>query len=825
LIFSVILPFFLAAALSIAADGLQLDSPRQIPGFHSKSDQLIIKYRDTSFVRGAALDYTTPRMIEERLKTLSLLSGVQLSHRRFMSGDGHVVKLPRKIALSDARLIAQRIRSDPNIEYAEPDIRMFPLLQPNDPQYVSQWHYKSPYAPDNEPGGINLPFAWDLTTGSSGIVVAVIDTGIVSHADLAGRIVAGYDFISDPAVAGDGNGRDSDPSDPGDWVAANECDEDSPAEDSSWHGTHVAGTIGAATHNSLGVAGVSWAAKILPVRVLGKCGGYTSDIIDGMKWAAGLTVNGVPANVHPAKVLNLSLGGPGPCGLFLQNAVNSVIAAGSSIVVAAGNENSDASFYSPASCSGVISVAAINRLGGRASYSNYGASVKIAAPGGAGSYGVLSTLNSGTKAPVASPSGDIYRVYRGTSMATPHVAGVISLLLTQNPSFTPTQVLARLQSSARAFPTGTGSDCSTSICGAGIINAAAAIAADVSVSLTASAATSLTGQPITYNIIVNNNGPGPADTATLSAALSGNAALSSISSSQGTCDNTLVCNLGKISPGAAASVSLTLVSTETGSLTVSAAAVANIYDQNTTNNTALLTSSIYNPQPVAVTIHPASAIQGSGSFILTVSGSNFVNTSQIRWNNENRATIYVSSTQLSAQIPASDIAGGDSATVIVYNPSPGGGASTSIDFIIEAPVTPMADSGGGGGGGGGCFIATAAFGSPLEKHVRILRDFRDRILLDLPAGRAFVEFYYQKSPAIATRIARSENLRFFTRWSLMPVVGAAYVMVGYGISGLLMLLLTVLLLMQVFSWIISRQMLLLKYRTLLKCRTRFNPSV
>lgn len=776
-------------------------------------------------MRGAARDLTTPRMIEERLKTLSLLSGVQLSHRRFMSGDGHVVKLPRKIALSDARLIAQTLRSDPNIEYAEPDVRMFPLLQPNDPQYVSQWHYKSPYAPDNEPGGINLPSAWDLTTGSTGIVVGVIDTGIVAHADLAARIVPGYDFISDPAVAGDGNGRDDDPSDPGDWVAANECDEDSPAEDSSWHGTHVAGTIGAATNNSTGVAGVSWAAKILPVRVLGKCGGYTSDIIDGMKWAAGLAVNGAPANAHPAKVLNLSLGGSGPCGLFLQNAVNSVIAAGTSIVVAAGNEDSNASLYSPASCAGVITIAAVDRSGGRASYSNYGSSVKLAAPGGAGSNGILSTLNSGTKDPVASPAGDVYRFYRGTSMATPHVAGVISLLLTQNPSFTPAQVLARLQSSARAFSTGTSSDCSTSTCGAGIIDAAAALAADVSVSLTASASTPFTGQPITYNIIVSNHGPGPADSSTLSVAVSGNASLSSISSSHGTCSNTMVCNLGKINAGAIASVNLTLAPTETGSLTVSTAVIANIYDPNTANNAAFLSSSIYNAEPVAMTLDPASAIQGSGSFLLTVSGSNFVNTSQIRWNNEYRATIYVSSTQLTAQIPASDIAGGDSATVSVYNPSPGGGTSTSIDFVISAPVTPNADSGGGGGGGGGCFIATAAFGSPLEKHVRILRDFRDCILLDLPAGQTFVEFYYRTSPAIAARIARSENLRFLTRWSLMPVVGAAYVMVGYGISGLLMLLLTLLLMVQVFSWFISRQMLLLKYRTLLKCRPRFNPPV
>ncbi len=822
LIFTIVITLILAAAANIAADDLQLDSPRKIPGFYSKSNQLIVKYRDASFVRGAALDNTTPRMIEERVKTLSLLSGVQLSHRRFMSGDGHVVTLPSKITLAEARRISQILKNDPSIEYAEPDIRMFPLIQPNDPQYTSQWHYKSPYAPDNEPGGINLPSAWDLTTGSPGIVVAVIDTGIVPHADLSGRTVPGYDFISDPDTAGDGGGRDSDPSDPGDWVAANECDDDSPAENSSWHGTHVAGTIGALTNNITGVAGVNWAAKILPVRVLGKCGGYTSDIIDGMKWAAGLSVSGIPVNANPARVLNLSLGGYGICGLFMQNAVDGILAAGTTIVVAAGNENSDASMYTPASCSGVISVAALNRSGGRASYSNYGASVKIAAPGGAGSYGVLSTLNSGTTSPVPSPAGDIYRVYRGTSMATPHVAGVASLILSLNPTFTPAQMLARIQSSARPFPTGTGSDCLTSACGAGIINAAAAIAADVSVSLSASVETAFTGQPITFNIAVTNNGPGPADSVTLTGTLSENATQSSISVSQGTCGSNTICNLGKINAGATAIVNLILTSTETGSLTASASVVSNIYDQNTTNNTASATSSIYNPQPVATSLNPASAIRGSGSFELTVNGSNFVSNSQIRWNNENRATIFVSASQVTAEIPAADIASGNSATVSVDNPSPGGGTSASIHFIVEAPSTPSGDS---GGGGGGCFIATAAFGSPLEKHVRILRDFRDRILLSLPAGRTFVGFYYQTSPAIAAQIARSERLRFLTRWSLMPVVGTAYLTLAYGASGLLMFLLSFLLLTQAFSWIILRQRILIKYRTLLKSRPRFTPPV
>ena len=184
-----------------------------------------------------------------------------------------------------------------DVEYAEPDRILRHTAIPDDPQYPYQWHYFDTW-------GINAPGAWDITTGSSNVVVAVINTGITNHADLIGRTLPGYDFIKDTLVANDGNGRDSDPSDPGDWITASDasgyfigCD----VSDSSWHGTHVAGTIGAAT-NSLGI-GVARASTGCPkscVRVLGKCGGYDSDIIDGMRWAAGLSV-GVPANPNPAR--------------------------------------------------------------------------------------------------------------------------------------------------------------------------------------------------------------------------------------------------------------------------------------------------------------------------------------------------------------------------------------------------------------------------------------------------------------------------------------------------------------------------------------------
>ncbi len=216
------------------------------------------------------------------------------------------------------------------------------------------------------------------------------------------------------------------------------------------------------------MVGVNWVSKILPVRALGKCGGYTSDIVDGMRWAAGLSVLGVANNPNPAKVLNLSLGGSGGCSITEQNAINEIVAAGKVVVVAAGNSNLDAAGTSPGNCNGVITVAATNRYGGKAAFSNYGSKVEISAPGTS----VLSTWNSGTTV----PAGDTYAYMSGTSMATPHVAGVISLMFSINAGLTPAQALTMLQSKARSFPVGTGSDCTISLCGAGIIDAAAAVA-------------------------------------------------------------------------------------------------------------------------------------------------------------------------------------------------------------------------------------------------------------------------------------------------------------------------------------------------------------
>ena len=270
------------------------------------TDQIIIQFADAAAESALLADKSSGP-----LPGLSAAAGVDVTYFRAMSGDAHVLKLTEALSAKEVAQVAVNLTAVPGVVYAEPGLikttglgaqrlPLAPNLVPNDPQYTNQWHYRY-VAGTSE--GLNLEPAWSISTGSSSTVVAVIDTGILPHTDLAGKTVAGYDFIADVNVANDGDGRDSNPADPGDWVVANECYAGSDASSSSWHGTHVAGTIGAASNNSVGVAGVNWNAKILPIRVLGKCGGYTSDIVEGMRWAAGLSVTGVPAHPKPAQNL------------------------------------------------------------------------------------------------------------------------------------------------------------------------------------------------------------------------------------------------------------------------------------------------------------------------------------------------------------------------------------------------------------------------------------------------------------------------------------------------------------------------------------------
>lgn len=508
-------------------------------------------------------------MSASRAQTLSAMAGVGMKPVRALAGSASLVELDVPMRLSEAKVAAARLASDPQVEYAEPDILMKKLVIPDEPLFGQrQWNMFAPSSTFTGPvstggtksaqatGAINTPGAWDITTGSNGVVIAVVDTGIVNHPDLNGnpnfgaayqptaRFLSGYDFISGnvgasgnptlPAnfVANDGDGRDPDPSDPGDWVTAQEkamfpelCDDgDAGDTSSSWHGSHVAGIAAATTNNTLGVAGVAWNVRILPVRALGKCGGSLSDIAEAIRWAAGLQITGIPLNTTPAQVINLSLGGGDTCGPTMQSAVTAAMATGAVIVAASGNEGNNG-VIAPANCTGVIAVTAHTINGENADYANVGSGVTISAPGG-GSPSVLGAggetddpnwwgfriwstvlFGSTTRASATGAStGPAYAGFTGTSAASPHVAGVVALAKSILPSASPSDMRSFLTTNARAFPANSGCAPGGSLaglCGAGLLDATLAPtirSAPQSIAVTA-------GQPASFFVAAAGLGP------------------------------------------------------------------------------------------------------------------------------------------------------------------------------------------------------------------------------------------------------------------------------------------------------------------------------
>jgi serine protease len=392
-----------------------------------------------------------------------------------LSAGGTRLQAVKALAMTDARLyrasnlsqeetrhLATELSKRIDVEYAHPNWILQVYKRPDDEFYGAQWHYEA----------MNLPAAWDIEDGSSReITIAVVDSGIVNHPDLALRRLPGYDFISDPAIAGDGNGRDNNPQDEG--------------GESGFHGSHVAGTIGAETDDGAGVAGVNWNARILPVRALGVTGGGTfTDILEGLVWSAGFQLQGVslpPAPSPSARVINLSLGGniggvcpPDAASIFQQLAAEGII-----IVVAAGNANEDMSTTFPANCANTITVGATGPTGARAPYSNFGDGIEVMAPGG--DITKVFTFNgrkfpAGVLSTVLNGSTPDFTFYQGTSMASPHIAGLVSLMLARDPSLTFSSIVSRLQNAATPLSSsacGTGGPASD--CGAGFVDAAAAL--------------------------------------------------------------------------------------------------------------------------------------------------------------------------------------------------------------------------------------------------------------------------------------------------------------------------------------------------------------
>ena len=498
----------------------------QTPGVSSASAQAraIVKFKP-----GSSLSRQSPAPappFASRANILGKRLGVTIVDGPPLSDDTQVV-MSRGVSSTE---LAQRLAIDPDVEYAVPDQRRKPHAVPNDPLYpeglpgsgpaVGQWYLR---APDSVvKSSLNVESAWGVTIGDARIVVAVLDTGVrFDHPDLktvdaGGNLLPGYDMVSDIDVANDGDGRDADASDPGDWVTAAEAAlagvpfHDCDTRDSSWHGTQVSGLIAALTDNAVGMASVGRSVLVLPVRVLGKCGGFDSDIIAGIRWAAGLPVPGVPQNPSRAQVINLSLGGSGPCNAAYQQAITQATATGSVIVASAGNTAGHA-VETPANCQGVIAVAALRHVGTKVGFSDLGPEIAISAPGGncinvtAGSpclYPILTTSNSGTTTPVDAIYTDSFKPSLGTSFSAPLVAGTVALMLSAQPALTPLQVRLVLQTTARAFPT-TGGDngdgtpvlqctapqfgptgqpvdqlqcyCTIDTCGAGMLDAGAAV--------------------------------------------------------------------------------------------------------------------------------------------------------------------------------------------------------------------------------------------------------------------------------------------------------------------------------------------------------------
>jgi serine protease len=336
------------------------------------------------------------------------------------------------------------LSQDPNIEYADPNGYAYMQKTPNDSRYEEQWSYYE------KTGGINLPEAWDISTGSKDIVIGVVDTGIVKHENLAGKILPGQNFVPDK---NDPNDKD-DPTDHG--------------GETSYHGTHVAGTAAAVSDQNGVVSGVAWGAKILPVRVLDENGaGSFATILKGIRWAAGLTGNNTKsrANKNPAKVINLSLGGIGKCSPSTQETINAINAKGATVVVAAGNSSIPAALFTPANCLGVITVGATDRDGKQTSYTNYGKKLTIAAPGGDSDdkkdkdtnkkkKRSISKNESNTILSLAGPGE--YQFLEGTSMAAPHVTGVVALMYSLNNKLTHKEVVKYLQDGARGNVMGVG---------------------------------------------------------------------------------------------------------------------------------------------------------------------------------------------------------------------------------------------------------------------------------------------------------------------------------------------------------------------------------
>ena len=502
--------------------------------------RLIVKLRDSTLSAGGA---SLPPDSYERIAALLARHGLGLLDHRPITAGMHAVRIEPAAGETAAESL-RRLSSDQEVEFAVADERRYIHAAPNDPLYSQQWFLQAATA--TIPSAVDAQDAWSTTTGSATLVIADIDTGVrPSHPDLSTRLLAGYCFISDPVVSNGGSCPGPGAVDPGDWVTStdatqhpSECSQQTQATPSSWHGTRVAGILGAATNNSVGVAGVTWSSQILPVRALGKCGGLDSDIITAMLWAGGIAVtvnNATVTNPNPARIINMSLGGSGSCPASYTEAIGQLSALGVLVVASAGNEGGPVD--APANCPGVAGVAGLRQAGTKVGYSSLGPEIALAAPAGnCGDafaittppspcvYSMTTTTNLAAMAPLTPDANDYTGLYScdsttgssancsiaageyrtsniGTSFSAPVVSGIAALMSSVNGKLNSCQLISRLKQSAQPFPQtsldaatqpamchvpgGAGdiqnSECictrDDKTCGAGMANAPAAVAA------------------------------------------------------------------------------------------------------------------------------------------------------------------------------------------------------------------------------------------------------------------------------------------------------------------------------------------------------------
>ncbi len=467
------------ALATTAIEPLPLAKANEIQKLEVNTDQFVIKYKAGSEPAEAIQNSTEAEGVQDRLpaeeqKRIDQAlteEKAQLTGSKAGAQNTAMISLNKELSENDAESLVENLENDADVEFVEPVY----IARPNNmnADEIGSGNYASYQWNLDEDAGINVAEAWRYSQGE-GVTVAVLDTGIVDHPELNNKLVPGADMISNPSFSRDYDGRDMNPRDEGDWMSAHECGNwpERPRA-SSWHGTHVAGIIGAERDGS-GIDGIAPKSSIQPVRVLGRCGGTSVDIADGIIWAAGGDVPGMPHNQNPAQVINLSLGGNAPqCPHVYQNAINEAIKRGATVVVAAGNESQNARYSTPANCEGVITVGATGAKGEQSSFSNYGPNLTLSAPGGNGSREnqILSAGNSSSSRP-GKPN---YIWMQGTSQATPHVTGVAALLKSKFPEMTPLQVKDALVASTKQIKECRGG------CGQGLLDAPAALRAAASI--------------------------------------------------------------------------------------------------------------------------------------------------------------------------------------------------------------------------------------------------------------------------------------------------------------------------------------------------------